>query len=44
LEQRNEETANMLKTVLKVLANMDDESKKRAAKDLVLTGVHKAGG
>ena len=44
LEQQNEETANMLKTVLKVLANMDDESKKRAAKDLVLTGVHKAGG
>jgi integrase/recombinase XerD len=44
LEQRNEETKNMLKTVLKVLANMDDESKKRAAKDLVLTGVHKAGG
>ncbi len=43
LEQRNEETANMLKTVLNVLANMDDESKKKVAKDLVLTGVHKPG-
>jgi integrase/recombinase XerD len=41
LEQRNEDTANMLKTVLKVLANMDDESKKKAAKDLVLTGIYK---
>jgi integrase/recombinase XerD len=44
LEQRNEDTANMLKTVLNVLANMDDESKKKVAKDLVLTGVHKPGG
>jgi hypothetical protein len=44
LEQRNEDTANMLKTVLNILANMDDESKKKVAKDLVLTGVHKPGG
>jgi hypothetical protein len=43
LEQRNEDTANMLRTVLNVLTNMDDESKKKAAKDLILTGVHKAG-
>jgi integrase/recombinase XerD len=42
LEQKNEETANMLKTVLNVLANMDDKSKKKAARDLVLTGVYKA--
>ena len=32
LEQKNEDTANMLKTVLRVLANMDDESKKKGGK------------
>jgi integrase/recombinase XerD len=43
LEQKNEETAGMLKTLLKILSNSDEETKKKAAIQLVSSGVHLAG-